>query len=1279
MRLPATHFAGNLMWTRQGTVYATWALTALPTGKSDDDLQLVAEAHSAFYRSLAGRQVLLRGTLVWTDPVAVVARMIEDLDLTGLDSWAQECEQTIDTVAGLPLGSRLWTLTVPLGVADWKQKARTLTRAATTELCDQLRIPGLRPPDTEIDYYRQAAATLASTWPSPFGHRPATVAEQLWLLRYAQSRGAEALANPFDVPIGSDSGQTLTSRAGVGEPLLDPAGMTDVDDPKKIRAAAPLRRRWLKTVTDTGTTSYQAGLVLADVPAGGMETPGGEFLGRLDELGVPVDIGIRMTVRTRAEGLRRNKRGFTMLNDQADQIDGSPDVASLSAGLQEAARQLIEYNQRLSINTKEVEIEPVVMVSVAAATPEAADQLALDFVQAPGNKEFTWARPVGAEEDIFWAMQPGGRLSMQLNDYRHITTGADFAAAAPMMTSRLGARKGSLLGLNTTTPLLSTVHLDLAGEAERNFSPSIAYVAELGGGKALALDTPIPTPSGWTVMGDLAPGDQVFDEQGRPTTVEWTSPVMRDHPCYEVVFSDGSSIVADAEHAWTTLPDRVRSGPAKRNFVARRAGTQPEDLDAWAGTLTGPSWPEHAATITTEQIAATLRRGIQANHAIPVAGPLDLPEADLPIDPYVFGAWLGDGTSSASHLTSADPELLTYVESAGYTVTALSNRYLYAVALPSQSTTSPGAIEVPPCAFCGRAMTSRYRHRTYCSRQCARDGRRAGLPPARRGICDGCGRELLLNSTGRRCSTCWHASTLRGRLRLLGVLRNKHIPTRYLRASRRQRHALLAGLLDTDGTVSPGGAVQICLTRRQLAIDTHELACSLGYRANLCTGRATLNGRDCGPKWTISFTTTDQVFRLTRKQTVHQDRTAHSKPVRHRLRYIVDVRKIASVPVRCIRVAAPNRLFLAGRTMVPTHNSYSMKKNCGDEIDRGAVGIAIDGSVTREWATFARSLDDKQVAIADVEHPEVSVDPLRVLPLHRAGPVLLSFLVKLCDFSATSTEGITLAKVLKPTYLQARGIGSSAQLLTHLSTDCEYGNAQAIADKIAVFADPDTAGALADIVFTEDLPPLDLAAADMTVFGTHGVKLPTQAELESAHRYNRLGVDKLFGQAFYLLIANYAHEVCFSDRSRPAVFAVDETWRVTLSEEGAAIVLEFIRDGRKVKAIILLGSHDPEVDFGGETLSGLIGNKIVMRQRNRRLAEKCVAWLGFDPAVRIDLVERVQTLSPQDRDGVVPPERRGEAVLVDAMGQFGDLKILPPARRERAEAISSTPPSRTPA
>src|SRR3954453_6962544 len=67
-------------------------------------------------------------------------------------------------------------------------------------------------------------------------------------------------------------------------------------------------------------------------------------------------------------------------------------------------------------------------------------------------------------------------------------------------------------------------------------------------GKALALDTPIPTPSGWSPMGELSPGDQVIDENGQPCTVLYTSPVFTDHTCFEVRFDDGTTIVADAGH-----------------------------------------------------------------------------------------------------------------------------------------------------------------------------------------------------------------------------------------------------------------------------------------------------------------------------------------------------------------------------------------------------------------------------------------------------------------------------------------------------------------------------------------------------------------------------------------------------------------------------------------------------------------------------------------------------------------------------------------------------------
>jgi replicative DNA helicase len=69
-------------------------------------------------------------------------------------------------------------------------------------------------------------------------------------------------------------------------------------------------------------------------------------------------------------------------------------------------------------------------------------------------------------------------------------------------------------------------------------------------GKALALDTPLPTPGGWTTMRDVRPGDYLLDETGLPARVTGISRVMRDHQCYRVRFSDGASIVADAEHRW---------------------------------------------------------------------------------------------------------------------------------------------------------------------------------------------------------------------------------------------------------------------------------------------------------------------------------------------------------------------------------------------------------------------------------------------------------------------------------------------------------------------------------------------------------------------------------------------------------------------------------------------------------------------------------------------------------------------------------------------------------
>jgi hypothetical protein len=416
-------------------------------------------------------------------------------------------------------------------------------------------------------------------------------------------------------------------------------------------------------------------------------------------------------------------------------------------------------------------------------------------------------------------------------------------------------------------------------------NPSAFVLGKPGLGKALDVDTLIPTPDGLRRMGELQRGDFVFDADGRPTPIVAASEVMTDRECWELTFSSGETIVADAEHLWETetVGDRRRAWvdqnvPRKRlpvgTFLA--ASTQPPArMDASRrrydpATLVGAvdealrsaKNDQHARTpekspVTTAQIAATLVAGGKANHAVRVMPGLALQEASLPLAPYVLGAWLGDGHSAAPRLTTADQGIVEQIRAAGLECEP-TGRMLYRLTIPG----------------------------TY---------RQKGIG---------------LTEIFRR----------------LGVLGDKHIPGVYLRSSERQRRELLAGLLDTDGTVSPaGGQVQYTATCRRLAEDVHELIASLGYRPTILEGRAMLEGRDCGPKWTIGFTTTDQVFALERKQLVHAERTI-GQPARTSRRYVVAARKVASRPVRCIQIANPDGLYLAGRSFIVTHNSTIIRR-----------------------------------------------------------------------------------------------------------------------------------------------------------------------------------------------------------------------------------------------------------------------------------------------------------------------------------------------------------------
>jgi replicative DNA helicase len=103
----------------------------------------------------------------------------------------------------------------------------------------------------------------------------------------------------------------------------------------------------------------------------------------------------------------------------------------------------------------------------------------------------------------------------------------------------------------------------------------IIIAARPGVGKALALDTPLPTPNGWTTMGDVAVGDHLIGADGEPTRVVAATEVMLDRPCFEVEFSDGTVIVADAQHQWPTgdgIRTTTRLRPGLHTIAAPTSG-----------------------------------------------------------------------------------------------------------------------------------------------------------------------------------------------------------------------------------------------------------------------------------------------------------------------------------------------------------------------------------------------------------------------------------------------------------------------------------------------------------------------------------------------------------------------------------------------------------------------------------------------------------------------------------------------------------------------------------
>lgn len=358
-----------------------------------------------------------------------------------------------------------------------------------------------------------------------------------------------------------------------------------------------------------------------------------------------------------------------------------------------------------------------------------------------------------------------------------------------------------------------------------------------GVGKFFQVNQPIITPNGQKVIGDIHVGDTVYDMHGLPTRVTGVFP-QGEQPLYRMTFSDGTHVLTGLPHLW----------------VARQA------------------WEKHRGkgyrTVTTEEILGSLDRRWQ----IPMCEPVEFPEAALPVDPYLMGYVLGNG-----------------------------------------SLCTPGAVKVS------------------CFDEGPYERITAALPEGYRlSGKDGNYQHIATEDYGNMQNAIWAA------FMGLGLAHRKSgekfIPYAYLRASVEQRVALLQGLMDSDGCISPrkgrskGYRTVFCTSSSDLRDGMISLVQSLGGTAGYSTdtrrGGADIVSRRDSYQVSVNLPHHICPFSVERKAALHRDWLAGGTK-REPIRTVVSIEKEGEGEAVCISVDSPTRTYLCNDFIV-THNTTAL-------------------------------------------------------------------------------------------------------------------------------------------------------------------------------------------------------------------------------------------------------------------------------------------------------------------------------------------------------------------
>ncbi|MGW7603149.1 ATP-binding protein [Streptomyces antimycoticus] len=482
MRLPVRHVAGNIIWTTHGTCWAVWRVTAANYSHATAAAKRRRlKAIESLIKSLQGEPMLL-SLCPQVDPAQVVRDMTAGIDLEASDRYVDLAHTVLDQLETMELTGRTDWLAIPLPSESRRGAITQVLSAARAELAGQL---GLMPaPISAAEEQRRTeqAARIQAQWPAAVPMRPATESEILWIYGHSVRRG---LAEPL-LPAPDDSAHRVRGRgrttAALSESLLAEGG-TDFGSRRGRPTGNPFQRRFLQVSTEWGD-SYQALLALSEMPEE-FAFPGSEYLQALDQFPFPVDWVARLHITPGHKAEAKSRRRARELAHQEAEYDG--DAAGAPDHVRTGIGKLSHFRSRVTSSAREVEVGAMVALCVWGQNADEAQDRATAVASHFGPSDYTFARPLGEQEALFYGMLPGCRTPRVMTAYRQILLASDFAMAMPLAGAELGDDTGALYGLQLASGGVRPVLVDFSRGPRENASASAAFIGELGAGKSVAM------------------------------------------------------------------------------------------------------------------------------------------------------------------------------------------------------------------------------------------------------------------------------------------------------------------------------------------------------------------------------------------------------------------------------------------------------------------------------------------------------------------------------------------------------------------------------------------------------------------------------------------------------------------------------------------------------------------------------------------------------------------------------------------------------------------------